>query len=235
MIKGVSMTYGTNQKTVAEELEVFDCAIRFTAHNYTAMSASGNDITIAKEELELQPGIFESLTSKSITFSQDGLPTFRANTSDVIALTDLFESPRFTGKMTSGRAPDDEPGGVVMALLVSNVSQVFENLAASMTEQLRAGPDAVAEGIIIVSEVFVRIEWIWLTLPLGVTLTAALFLMATFISSKIKECVPWKSSSVALLYHEVVERGHGQVVLRSDMRDLSEMEKAAKVTQAILE
>lgn len=59
----------------AEELEVFDCAIRFTAHNYTAMSASGNDITIAKEELELQPGIFEGLTSNSITFSQDGLPT----------------------------------------------------------------------------------------------------------------------------------------------------------------
>ena len=101
--------------------------------------------------------------------------------------------------------------------------------------QLRTRPDAIAEGVIIVNEVFVRIEWIWLILPLGIRLTAALFLLATYIDSKIRGCVPWKSSSVALLYHEVIEQKHGQAVLRSDMHDLSEMERAAKDTKAMLE
>ena len=104
-----------------------------------------------------------------------------------------------------------------------------------MTEELRTHGDVSAEGVIIVNEVFVRIEWIWLILPIGVTLTAALFLLATYIDSKMKGCMPWKSSSLALLYHEVVERKHEQVVLRSDMRDLNEMEEAAKNTNAILE
>ena len=137
--------------------------------------------------------------------------------------------------MTSGQVYKDRPTGAVIALLKSNISEVFDNLAASMTEELRTHGDVSAEGVIIVNEVFVRIEWIWLILPIGVTLTAALFLLATYIDSKMKGCMPWKSSSLALLYHEVVERKHEQVVLRSDMRDLNEMEEAAKNTNAILE
>jgi hypothetical protein len=77
--------------------------------------------------------------------------------------------------MTSGQIPHDLPASVVMALLKSNISQVFDNLAASMREQLRTRPHATVEGVILVNEVFVRIEWIWLTLPLDITLTAALF------------------------------------------------------------
>ena len=218
-----------------KELEVFDCAVGFTAHNYTAVSASGSDITIHKETIELQPGTLEVSRLQPIRFTQDGLPEFLASTPDTVALTDLFLSSRFVGSMTSGQVYKDRPTGAVIALLKSNISEVFDNLAASMTEELRTHGDVSAEGVIIVNEVFVRIEWIWLILPIGVTLTAALFLLATYIDSKMKGCMPWKSSSLALLYHEVVERKHEQVVLRSDMRDLNEMEEAAKNTKAILE
>jgi hypothetical protein len=79
--------------------------------------------------------------------------------------------------MTSGQIPHDLPASVVMALLKSNISQVFDNLAASMTEQLGTRLGATAEGIILVNEVLVRTEWIWLTLSLDITLTAALFLI----------------------------------------------------------
>jgi hypothetical protein len=218
-----------------KELEVFDCAIGFTAHNYTTVFASGNNIAIHKDTIELQSGTLEGSRLSPIRFSQDGLPTFLAHTSDTVALTNLFLSSRFMGSMTSGQVSHDRSTGVVIALLKSDIPEVFDNLAASMTEQLRTRPGAIAEGVIIVNEVFVRIEWIWLILPLGITLTAALFLLATYIDSKIRGCVPWKSSSVALLYHEVIKRKHGQAVLRSDMRDLSEMERAAKDTKAMLE
>lgn len=94
------------------------------------------------------------------------------------------------GSMTSGQVYKDRPTGAVIALLKSNISEVFETLAGSMTEQLRTHGDAYAEGVIIVNEVFVRIDWIWLILPFGVTLTASLFLLATHIDSKMKGCVP---------------------------------------------
>ena len=91
------------------------------------------------------------------------------------------------------------------------------------------------KGVIVANKIFVRIEWASLILPIDVTLTVALFLIATWIDSRVHECVLWESSNVALLYHEVVDRGHGQAILRSGMRDLSEMKRAAKKLKAMLE
>ena len=133
-------------KDYAKELEVFDCANGFTAYNYTAMYATSNDVTISREQVELLPGTLAGSLADNITFSQDELPNFVASAADVIALNKLFQSPRFTGSMTTSQNPREEASSVVTALLRSDVSQLFENPSASMTDRLRTRADAVAEG-----------------------------------------------------------------------------------------
>lgn len=164
-----------------------------------------------------------------VVFNQTGLPEFRLRGPDLFALANLFASTRFKGFMGIGWWAESDTVGVVMALLTRNVSEVFDNMAESMTELLRSRPDDVAKGVAVASVVFVRICWTWMGLPVGVTLTAALFLLATIIISRMHQCEPLEvvSSSVAVPPKAVVQSEKG-VVLTSEMKSLAEMEQKSR-------
>ncbi|KAI8933733.1 hypothetical protein NX059_009449 [Plenodomus lindquistii] len=220
------------------EVEFTECSIRLVAHNYTSLSASGNALSLQATQIPLEPGVMLKPNSYyfwEVLFNQTGLPPFRLLSADLVALANLFESKRFSGEMTIGQIRKKSAEGVVMALLKSNISEAFDNMAASMTEQLRARPDRVAQGVSVSPVVFVHIRWAWLALPVGVTVVAALFLLLTIINSYTHGCEPWKSSVIALLFHSVVKQTEEQTVLRSEMKTLAEMERRAKKTNAMLE
>jgi hypothetical protein len=215
-----------------KELEIVECSIGLAAYNYTTMSASGNQIDMKSSSIKLDSGV---VYGRRVWYNQTGLPPFVAQEADIRALVNLFESSRFSGNMTTGQVTTVPPSGIVVALVNPNISQTFDNIAASMTEQLRSAGNDVARGITVTSVVFVHIEWAWLTLPIAVTFVSALFLLATWIHTRLHHCIPWKSSSVALLYHQVVMEGESKAVMRSEMSSLTEMERAAKETKATLE
>ncbi|KAF2023946.1 hypothetical protein EK21DRAFT_118279 [Setomelanomma holmii] len=217
------------------ELEIFECTLGFAAYNYTTLSASGNRLEIEASSIKLEPGIVSGRPGSQVTYKQSGLPAFVVQEADIRALVNLFESSRFSGNVTSGQIPVALPSGVVMALLSSNITQTFDNVAASMTEQLRSSSSDVARGITVTLVVFVHIEWAWLGLPVAVTFVSGLFLLATWMHARLHHCVPWKSSAVAILYHQVVVGVDEKAVVRSEMRGLKEMEYAAKRTKATLE
>jgi hypothetical protein len=214
------------------ELEIVECAIGFSAYNYTTMTASGNRLDMKSSRLKLEPGTRRR--NRTIVYDTIGLPVFQAKEVDVSALVLLFGSSRLSGEMTSGQIPKEPPSGAVMALLKPNVSQTFDNIAASMTEQLRSANNAVAQGITISSEVFVSIQWGWITLPVFVTLTAALFLLATWLDTQLHHCIPWKSSTVAILYHQVILNENSDATIRSDIGSIAEIEDTAEKTKARL-
>jgi hypothetical protein len=219
-----------------KELEVFDCTLGLTAHNFTAISVGGDSIAYIRFNKPLQPGFLQSPRSSGsrIIFSQNGLPTFQVGDADLQAISDFFESSRFTGTMTSGQYASEPPSGVVMALLKSSFADIFGNVAASMTEQLRATDDTVAKGVTWDKEVFVSIEWMWLILPVGVTIAAAVFPVITWISTRAQGCVPWKASAVALLYRNLLYHEDSYTIIRSDMGSLDEMAEAVENTKALL-
>lgn len=130
-----------------------ECSIGLTAYNYTALSASGNTIALENIQIPLEPGVlFRPLTYNydEVVFNQTGLPEFRLRGADLFALANLFESPRFSGNMTIGQIRNQPAGGVVMSLLSSNISEAFDNMAATMTEQLRLRDDDIAEGVAVI-------------------------------------------------------------------------------------
>ncbi|KAH7357351.1 hypothetical protein BKA66DRAFT_553015 [Pyrenochaeta sp. MPI-SDFR-AT-0127] len=219
------------------ELEVVECAIGFSAYNYTSASAFGNQLDMRVSHLKLDPGTSTGNRphDSHVLYNQTGVSVFQVEEADIQALINLFESPRFSGKMSTGQTTTTPPSGVVMALVSPNISQTFDNMALSMTEQLRSRGDESGAGYTIISEVSVRIRWAWLTLPICVTLIAALLLLATWLNTRLHHCIPWKSSATAILYHHVVTEGGSEAILRSEMKNLDEMEDAAKTTRAKLE
>ncbi|KAH7093249.1 hypothetical protein FB567DRAFT_170781 [Paraphoma chrysanthemicola] len=218
-----------------KELEITECTISFAAYNYTTLSASGNQLDVQSTIIPLDAGTVNGRPGSRVWYNQTGLPPFVVPEADITALVNLFESSRFSGSMTTGQVIPKPPSGIVMSLLKSDITKTFDNVAASMTEQLRSSGSDVARGISVKSVVFVHIRWGWLALPIAVTVVSAAFLVATWIHARLHHCVPWKSSSVAILYHHVVMNGDEKAVLRSEMRSLTEMERAAKKTKAALE
>lgn len=108
-------------------------------------------------------------------------------------------------------------------------------MAASMTERLRSIKDEnykIAQGTTFTSVVFVRVRWAWLALPVCVTLIASLFLFATQRHTRVNHCMPWKTSTVALLYHQVIMKGDSKAVLKSDLQSIDEIEDIAKRIKA---
>lgn len=88
--------------------------------------------------------------------------------------------------------------------LQPNISQTIENIATSMTNQIREGRNTTAvEGIASRQETFIQVNWDWLILPGIVVLMGAMLLAASMFLSRGKTEELWKNSVLATLYMNV--------------------------------
>jgi hypothetical protein len=111
------------------------------------MYASGNRVDIISLRLNLEPGVVPEYPSqRGILFNQAGVPEFEVTGNDLEALMMLLESPQISGVMATGNTITRSASGVVMPLISANLTEVFDNVAASMTEELRSRNDATAQG-----------------------------------------------------------------------------------------
>ncbi len=222
-----------------DSLDVTECTVGLAAYNYSGVSASGNRFSAETVDvIPLDSGIYQDLDygmSPFVVFNQTGLPVMKAMMADIGTLIQLFTSARFSGSIYDGESVPANPVGVGLALLKGNVSDIFQNMAKSMTDQLRSSYNATAHGLTVNSVVFVSVQWVWLLFLFFIQMAALLLLVLTSWSTKKHHLPLWKSSILAMLYHEVVFEGAAEGTLRTDVRDTEQLEELARLTIAKLE
>ncbi|TPX21344.1 hypothetical protein DIZ76_015300 [Coccidioides immitis] len=80
------------------------------------------------------------------------------------------------------------------------VSNIMRNIASSMTNNIRTyGDGDFAMGSSLSAEVFVSVQWEWLTLPLALIGLSLIVLVSTLAKARHLGAKVWKSSSLAIL------------------------------------
>ncbi|KAL8737922.1 MAG: hypothetical protein Q9181_001227 [Wetmoreana brouardii] len=138
-------------------------------------------------------------------------------------------------------------------LLQTNITAIFENLAASMSQYLRitsidsqrlspgslnvlgVGP---ANGTATSREILVSVRWPWLAFPAALLLTALVFFFLTLLSTSRHQLEVWKLSPFPLIFNRVDE---SQLAPQSEMSPIVrsvkilDMERRAANVSARLE
>ncbi|KAL1849666.1 hypothetical protein Daus18300_013167 [Diaporthe australafricana] len=234
--------YVTEDDTVEETLE---CDLSFAAYKYSNATSVGNNFAFGHvEPIVLEPGSFVHIGNNNeqsyVVFNTSGLPEFRVSMWDLGALLQFFPSDSFSGTLAIGEVMAEffsAPAGITPAVWKpkSNISQILQDMATSMTDQLRSSYNETAPGLTAKSVVVVRVHWPWLALPFAVVLSAAVLLLAEMIESRrSKDISLWKSSSTALLFHSVL-KSQGIITGSSDAETPRQLEKLTKATRVRLE
>lgn len=89
----------------------------------------------------------------------------------------------------------------------------MESMATSLTNMtVVTGDGQQIEGQTGQSVVHVRVRWGWLALPAGLSLSAALLLCVTMVTTRRKGSPMWKASLFPLLFHGLDDEGRSQTV-----------------------
>ncbi|KAI9734350.1 MAG: hypothetical protein M1834_002456 [Cirrosporium novae-zelandiae] len=142
----------------------------------------------------------------------------------------------------------DTTSNMMRALWQSDISQLFSNLAKSMTRNIREvdwntqtwgdgwiGPIAgagTANGTAWTFEVYIHVRWPWLILPVTLVGLTILFLVLTILETMRSKAMVWKSSPLPYLSHGLDEADAQS--LRTAAH-LAEMEKMAHKVPVKLE
>ena len=116
-----------------------------------------------------------------------------------------FMSKTFTGFGGINNSGSAFSSDVMQALYdSSNLTQRIDNLATSMSNNIRSQDDNVTGpvyGIAWASETYVHVRWAWFAFPATLVLLGVLFLLGTAIETSHRDVVVWKSNNLALIFH----------------------------------
>jgi hypothetical protein len=224
------------------DMEIVECDIGLAAYSYSDLSSSGNGLTVGRtESFRLDPGTLTSTGSNigdMLVFTQTGLPAMNVSVPDMTALQKLFTSNRFSGNIYDGISAHDTPSGMGDALRSGNISDSFQAMVTSMTDQLRSTTNVTAQGQSINQVVFVQVTWAWIILPLVVQLFSIVFLLLVLVQGgRIKALPLWKSSTTAVLTYDVRFKGDEDAVggLGTGVRSKKELKNLGKTVKAKLD
>ncbi|KAK3112095.1 hypothetical protein LTR53_011990 [Teratosphaeriaceae sp. CCFEE 6253] len=114
-----------------------------------------------------------------------------------------------------------------------NVSRTMQDMARSLTNELRQGPESEAvPGMVAYSVAYIEVRWAWLAYLVSLCGLAIAFLFAAMITSWRRHSPIWKSSSLALLFHGCSGAG---LFSGREIDDVSAMERAARDVRAYLD
>ena len=224
-----------------DTMEIVECDIGLAAYRYSNLSSSGGELAVGNYEMvRLETGTltFNGSDTDMIVFDQPGLPVLQARVPDIAALVQLYTSTRFIGSIYEGESPPLPPGGLGDAFRLGNISRTIQNMAESMTDQLRVSRETRGQGQSIRQVVYVEVEWGWIVLPVAVQLISAAFLLLILVqSARTKDLPLWKSSSTALLTYDVrfSEDENGVGNLGTGVRSLKELDALGESVTARLE
>ncbi|TKA81460.1 hypothetical protein B0A55_02921 [Friedmanniomyces simplex] len=114
-----------------------------------------------------------------------------------------------------------------------NVSQTLIDIARSMTDEVRQGPESVViSGSVAYEVAYIEVRWVWIVYLAILCGTAVVFLLGAIVSTWRQGTPVWKSSVLALLSHGG-DVG-GESFRQLDARDVHAIEKVAEDVKAQL-
>lgn len=100
----------------------------------------------------------------------------------------------------------------------TNISLIFENIAAALTSYGLRTSNLTATGKALLPQPYVRVRWQWIALPAFLELASLVLLLSTIFYSRRIGVPIWKSSLLAVCYHDIKElRETGRLSLLSDI------------------
>jgi hypothetical protein len=117
----------------------------------------------------------------------------------------------------------------IFGLNDTGLRKTVDNLAQSMTTNVRQSGSQSAEGIAYQSIPYVSVQWGWITLPALLLIIAFILLASTIFRTKRKGTQLWKGSSLAAFYHPLTGDGREKVGGARNNRQLEKIAEDIKV------
>lgn len=113
----------------------------------------------------------------------------------------------------------------VGSFATKDLKSMAEGIAASLTNYGLRNSNATAIGRAFTNERYVHVRWVWMILPASLEVATLILFIATIIQNHRAGLPTWKSSVLAVYYHDEGSKDIGMPVER-----LSEMDNAACAT-----
>jgi hypothetical protein len=107
----------------------------------------------------------------------------------------------------------------------TGLQHTFDNIAHSMTNNIRQSSGELGGGIAYQAIPYVVVAWGWIALPLTLLVVALILLATTIIQTRKAGTKLWKTSSLAAFYHPLTETGRGKV---GGARDKVQLDKISE-------
>ncbi|KAL9006793.1 MAG: hypothetical protein Q9188_000480 [Gyalolechia gomerana] len=204
---------------VSKDISNFECALAFECSMYYCVGKFAASVTDGlvdqrmlgswrndsarfndTSDLILRPPVeFTNQTDQN-----DQLTTYKVSHVAAAAINSFMTS-MFTGSGGVNNSGSVFSSDIMQALYdTSNLSRRIDNLATSMTNNIRGQDDNVsgpAYGIAWKSETYLHVRWAWFVFPATLVFVSALFLLGTIFETSYRDILIWKSSDLALLFH----------------------------------
>lgn len=112
----------------------------------------------------------------------------------------------------------------------TNIPKTMDRVAAAMTNHLRDISNYTIIGESGSMQVFIRVSWLWLLLPILSTCLGTILLIWVILVTRRRKLPVWKASELALLFHGLDFRLNKRI----DTRQVSAMEEVTSAVQVRL-
>ncbi|KAM0254675.1 hypothetical protein ACHAQJ_006525 [Trichoderma viride] len=221
-------------------LSVEECTIGLAIYKYSNVSSTSNNFNVGAIE-KIALGNYTNATPVTNDTNLilewnntgPGIPDMQASWIDLGIIAEFFKSSAFSGGMSLSDSFANEYAGSFMVFNYGNVSGIMDNIMRSMTDQMRnENTMQLAQGLTSRADVYIRVYWLWLILPLVVQVLGCIVLIMTVVGRKKTKHVPlWKASTLAMLYHSVDEDGS----LKTDIKEPRELDTIGRTVRAIID
>ena len=228
-----NLTTGSTGLNTLVPILAHDCSLRLciktwpgaTVENSTFTTEPGKEIDFQKVTAS---GPF-SILELDPTVNATKYGTYRINTYDWQMMA-TFLAATFSYHGSSVLSDTDNQGVPIMLYKTRDLPAMIQNLANSLTNMIRSSLDGTfVAGEAFRSEVFIKIQWPWISLPVIVVSSANSLLVIMIIQSHRKRAPIWKGSALALLLHGLrpgrTNTGDEHISSLSDMELLAEQKK----------
>lgn len=204
----------TNITILVEGPMAWDCVLYFCASSYNFSEVQGADWDVTLDTFDkpewysTADGIAFDVPETSLTGIGNQSRTF------TISQNAMYATKKSIGKSLVGGggsssgdveefSSDVAQGFVYRTNNVTHPDSVVMSIAIALTNNLRDISDLAMTGTAWTMKNYVKVEWIWLLLPLIMIILALVFLISTVLQSQRSEVPSWRESVLAVMEHGV--------------------------------
>ncbi|KAF1986175.1 hypothetical protein K402DRAFT_91502 [Aulographum hederae CBS 113979] len=193
--------------TKIAQTETHECEIAWSTKVFQGVSSINgtlivNSTSTISMDGDLKPSCNQNeptcqLAGRNYEFNSTEVLTLKNRLNQVFIQYVTFKNGFFT--------PNSDSGIGQTLFVTPDVTVPIARVAESLSQLLRTngGGSRVLRGEAFQRQTIVSVQWAWLAVPVASVLLTAIFLSVTAIRSSQHQMALWKSSSLALLFHEL--------------------------------